>query len=95
MQTGKNKKIGVVIMFLGLTLCIFFLWYFKFDGVKIDFTNKLVLLKSLVPIFSLILGLYFGLYFYGGKRIANQIGGGIIIFVIIGYLLGLIRFLAH
>jgi hypothetical protein len=40
----------------------------------------------------LLVGLYCGLYFYGGKKLANQIGGGLAILLTVAYIVG---FLLH
>jgi hypothetical protein len=76
MQSEKNKKIGLGIMLLGFLGSIFFFWYFKLNGEVINYRNTPVFLGFILGFLSLLIGLYFGFYFYGGKKLANQIGGG-------------------
>ncbi len=90
MQTNKEKWIGVLIMACGVALSAFFFWYFKFDGLIISYKDTSLLLKYLFTIAFLPLGLYLGLYFYGGRKNANQVGGlfflTLVIIIAIGYL---------
>jgi hypothetical protein len=88
MKTEKNKKIGVLIMFLGLAGSFFLFEVFHLYGVALDFKNVLLLFKIIFAIAFLLFGLYFGLLFYGGKKIANQIGIGLSIFLVISFLVG-------
>ena len=92
MQSDKSKWIGVGIMVFGLIVSAFFFWYFKLDGQVIDFTNPLLVLKSIIVACSLIIGLYFGLLFYGGKKIALQLGGGLALLGALSYVIGFLLY---
>lgn len=78
-------------MLAGVALFVLFFWYFQFDGLIINYNNTSLLLKYLFTVSFLPLGLYFGLYFYGGRKNANHVGGlfflTLIVIVAIGYLL--------
>jgi hypothetical protein len=86
------KKLGVLIMALGSLTFFFLFWLFRLDGVILDFKNTALFLKILVATAVLPVSLYFGLYFYSGRRLANQIAGGVAAFLVICFLLG---FLLH
>lgn len=88
MQSQNDKWVGVGIMLLGLMVGAFFFWYFKLDGKVIDFNDTSLVLKSIITVSSLIIGLYFGLLFYGGKKIALQLGGGLGLLLILSYVIG-------
>ena len=77
-------------MLVGLIVSFCFLWFFKLDGVAVDYKNPLLLLKFISPTISLIAGLYFGLRFISGKKIANQIGAGLAGLLVIAYVVGLL-----
>lgn len=79
-------------MFLGLIGFGFFYWYFDQAGARVEYRNVNSMLEILISFSFLIVGLYFGLYFYSGKKLANQIGGGSLLFLVIAYILG---FLLH
>ena len=90
-QTIKNKKIGLFILLLaalGFAACF---WLFHLDGARIDFKNTSQLLETVLTIAFLPLGLYFGLLFISGKKLALQIGGGTALFLVIAFLVGYLR----
>lgn len=91
MKTNKQKWIGVGIMLVALAFASFFFWFFKFDGVVINDKNTTQFLEFLFTVSFLPLGLYFGLYFYGGRKNANQVGGlfflTLVVIILIGYFL--------
>lgn len=91
MPTKEDKKIGLLIMCLGIAAAIFFFWFFKFDGVVIDARNPVLVMKFLLTVLCLIAGLYFGLRFVSGKKAAAQIGGGLVIFMLIAFTIGFLR----
>jgi hypothetical protein len=80
-------------MFLGFILCCFFIWFFSLSGQTIDYTNPELVLKFVFASAFIPLGLYFGLLFYGGKRIAIQLGGGLGLLMALSYVIGF--FLYH
>ena len=88
MQAAKNKEIGVLIMTLGVMAFAYLFWYFELDGSVIDYNDTSLVLKMVLTSSSLPLGLYFGLYFYGGKRLAAQIGEGLALLMFLGYVIG-------
>jgi hypothetical protein len=92
MQTDANKKRGVVIMCLGALGFFFFFGYFHLSGAILDYKDIPLLLKMILTTAFLPAGLYVGLRFYGGNRLATQIGGGLTVFLVIGFILG---FLLH
>jgi hypothetical protein len=92
MQSQKNKWIGVGIMMLGLLVGAFFVWFFKLDGKVIDFNDPSLVMESIIMVSCPIIGLYFGLLFYGGKKIAFQLGGGLGVLLVLAYVIG---FLLH
>lgn len=63
--------------------------YFNLFGSKIDGKN---ILKAVLATAIPLGGLYFCLYFVHSKKLANQIGGGLAVFLVIAYILG---FLLH
>lgn len=92
MQTDKNKKIGLAVMILGVLGFSFFFWYFKLDGAKIEYRNLEYVIKMLFTYSFIPAGLGFGLYFAHSKKFALQLGLGLEILIIIGYIIG---FLIH
>jgi hypothetical protein len=88
----KNKWIGLAIMFIGLLTTVFFFSYFKLDGKIVDFAEPSLVLKAILTTLCLIVGLYFGLYFAAGKKVASQIGGGLGLLMALSYVIG---FLLH
>ena len=92
MQTNKNKKIGLLILCLAALGFFFFFWRFNLENVSLNEATNLKLLQMIFTNAFLPAGLYFGLYFAHSKKLANQIGGGLVIFLIIAYILG---FLLH
>lgn len=91
MKTNKQKWIGVFIMFLSLITCFFFLWFFKLDGIVIDYKNTSLLLKMVFATSLLPIGLYLGLYFCHSKKLAIQIGWGSALFLATSFIFGYIR----
>jgi len=90
MQTQKNKIFGVLVMFVCILVFFFLFAYFKLDGASLSEATLTELLKMIVTTAFLPAGLYLGLYFYSGKKLANQIGGGATLFLIAAYILGLL-----
>ena len=79
-------------MWLGVVA--FFASYLYFSqplGLKIEYNNFRYMWRLNTPFVILLVSLYVGLYYYGGKKIAMQLGGGMAIFyllaVVVGYLL--------
>ena len=89
-ETTKNKKIGLLIMCLATIGFFFFFAYFDQSGTEIQYRNLNYMLKTITTTAFLPLGLYFGLYFYGGKKLAMQIGGWLALLLILSYLIGFI-----
>lgn len=92
MPNKEDKKKGLIIMLLSAAVFIFLFSYFNLSGAKISNENIPLLLKALFTVAVLIFGLWFGLYFTSGKKIAAQIGGGLTIFMLITFVIG---FLIH
>jgi hypothetical protein len=88
MQTEKNKKIGLLIMISGLLMFVLISFRLDLFGSKIEYRNLAFVVKMFFADIFLILGLYFGLYFSTSKKLANQIGGGMAIFLVVAYILG-------
>ena len=88
----KKKWIGILIMLISAVAFFSLYGYFGLSGGAIDYQNTPSTIKLLVTISLLPLGLYFGLLFYGGKRIALQLGGGLGLLMVLAYLIG---FLVH
>jgi hypothetical protein len=88
----RNKRIGVLIMFFGFVICCFFIWFFKLSGQIVDFTNLGLVLKFMFASAFMPLGLYVGLLFYGDKKVAVQLGGGLGLLLVLSYVVG---FLLH
>lgn len=89
MQTEKNKKIGLGILAFSFLGMFFFLDFFNLYGQKISYQNKSLLLEAVFTFGILLIGLYFGLYFTNGKKLANQIGGGMMLFLILAFVFSL------
>jgi hypothetical protein len=88
----KNKRIGVLIMLI-FAVAFFALYsYFGLSGGAINYQNTSSTIKLLATVALLPLGLYLGLLFYGGRRIALQLGGGLALLLVFSYLVG---FLLH
>lgn len=92
MQIEKNKKKGVLIMLLGVVGFFFLILLFQQSGSQIQYKNIDYMLKMLCTYGFLLLGLSGGLFYYSGKKLAIQIGGGIAIFLTVALILG---FLLH
>ncbi|MFA6306297.1 MAG: hypothetical protein WCV70_00570 [Patescibacteria group bacterium] len=86
----KNKRIGLII--LCFTVIVFFLsiLFFNQSGTYIQYKNLNYMVKMLIPYGLAILGLYFGLFFASGKKVANQVGIGLLTLLIIAYILGIL-----
>ncbi len=90
MQTNKNKWIGVSILALS-AICFFSLsHWFNLFGSTIEYQNPQYVLKMFIADAFIPIGLYFGLYFYQDKKTAKLIGGGMAVFLIVAYVLGLL-----
>lgn len=79
-------------MLLGTILFFSSIIYFNQSGTKIEYRNLNYILKMVLTYGIALSSLYFGLYFYHGKKIAMQIGGGLALLLIISFILG---FLLH
>jgi len=79
-------------MFLGFVASCFFIWFFRLNGQVVDFKDKALVLKFIFASAFLPVGLYVGLLFYGGKKIAIQLGGGLGFLMVLAYAIG---FLIH
>ena len=84
----KNKIIGLLILILAEIGFVFSLFYFKLDGVKVEFSNIPLLFKIILTLFIPLIGLYFGLIFIASKKIANQIGIAFASTIILSIVLG-------
>jgi hypothetical protein len=92
MQTEKNKKIGLLILITGTIGFFLFSYFFHLFGSKVEFKNPFYLLKMIFTDSFLLGGLYFGLYFANGKKIAGQISGALLLFLVIAFIVGFFRF---
>jgi hypothetical protein len=92
MRDQKNKWIGVIIMVISAAAFFSLYVYFGFDGGKIDHKNWTSIIKLLFTVFLLPFGLYFGLLFYGGKKIALQLGGGLGLLLALSFILGFLLY---
>jgi hypothetical protein len=79
-------------MCIGLLAAAFCFCYFQLDGKIIDFANPKLVLKVIVTTLCLVIGLFFGLLFAAGKKVAVQLGGGLAVLLVISYVVG---FLLH
>ena len=91
MKTDKQKILGVFVMFLSLLAFFSFFIHFNFDGATPDVENIPLALKIVFTMAIIPIGLYAGLYLYAGKTIANQIGGGMGILLILALLIAFFR----
>jgi hypothetical protein len=88
----RNKRIGLGIMCIGLLAAAFCFWHFQLDGKVVDFADSKLVLKVIVTTLCLVIGLFFGLLFAAGKKVALQLGGGLALLLVISYVVG---FLVH
>jgi hypothetical protein len=88
MQPQRNKRIGVVIMFLATLAFFSCVIYFGQSGSAIAYTNIPYMIKMTATYAFLPIGLYCGLYFYSGKRLALQLGGSLALFLIAAFAVG-------
>lgn len=89
MDQQKNKQIGVLIMILGaVAFIVSFVYFFGSSTGTIEYGNLSYILKLAFTLSLAVLGLYFGLLFYGGKRIAIQLGGGLGFLLVLSYVIG-------
>jgi hypothetical protein len=89
----KNKKIGVLIMIFGaIGFFLSFIYFFGWSTGEIEYQNLGYMLKLACTFGFAILGLYFGLLFYSGKKLALQLGGGLGLLIALSYVIG---FLLH
>ena len=80
------------MIFFGVTFFSLY-GYFGLSGGAIDFQDASSTVKFIGTAFLLPIGLYGGLYFAAGKKVALQIGGGLALLLIIAFLIGF--FLHH
>jgi ethanolamine transporter EutH len=83
----QNKKKSLLSLVISAVFFIFFFTIFHLDGVKLDYKNLLLLIKIIFTIAILLAGLYYALYFYSGKKVANKVGAGMAIFLIVAFAL--------
>jgi hypothetical protein len=88
MQNQKNKRIGLAIMCVFGAAFVFFFWCFGLSGAQIN-GNPSLLLEGFFTAALLPIGLYSGLYFAVGKKVALQLGGGLALLLVIAFLIGL------
>ena len=67
------------VLFFGL------IGLFGLNGKILDLKNERVLIEMIVAVVPLPLGLYFGLYYYSGRKLANQLGGAALIVLALGF----------
>jgi hypothetical protein len=86
MQMNSDRKKVIIIM--GCAAVLFFVLFalFGLDGQMLNLTNGRLLIKMIVTATPLPLGLYFGLYFYSGRKLANQLGGAAVIVLLLGFI---------
>ena len=84
----SDKKIGLLILVLTAMGVGFLIVYFNQSGTYIQYRDVAYMLKMVGTYGLLVVGLYVGLYFISGKKIANQIGGGLAILLILAYIVG-------
>ena len=90
MQTEKNKKIGLLILCLATLGFFFCIFYFNQSGSLIEYRDRTYMIKMIITYAFIPIGLYFGLLFTSGKKLATMIGGGMTLLLIIGLILGVI-----
>jgi hypothetical protein len=86
MPTDRDRKKGVIIMFCAATLFFGLVALFGLDGKMLDLRDERVFTEMIATAIPLPVGLYFGLYFYSGKKLANQLGGAALIVLVIGFI---------
>jgi len=86
MQDKTNKRIGLAIMCVFAVAFIFFVRYFGLDGAQIN-GNPSLLLEGFFTAILLPIGLYGGLYFAAGKKVALQLGGGLGLLLILAFVI--------
>ena len=59
---------------------------FRLDGKAFNIRNGRLFLEMIVTAIPLPLGIYFGLYFYSGRKLATQLGGAVAIVLILGFI---------
>ena len=86
MPTDSDRKKGIIIMLCAAALFFVLFGAFGLDGKVLDFNNEPVLMEMLLTVIPLPLGLYFGLYFYSGRKLAIQLGGAAVIILVLGFI---------
>ena len=80
MQAEKDKKIGLLIMTLGIISFFVLLYFFRFIDAPIAYNDPINAVKMFFTFFFALFCFYFGLSFICGKKVALQIAGGLGIF---------------
>jgi hypothetical protein len=86
----RDKQRGVLIMVVAAIAFFTCFLLFNQAGTPIQYTNLSYMAKMILTDVFLPVGLYFGLYYYSGRRLAAQVGGGLALFLVVAYLVGLI-----
>jgi hypothetical protein len=86
MQTDSDRKKGVIIMFCTALLFFGLFALFGLDGRIFDVKNGRLLIEMIMTAIPLPIGLYFGLYFYSGRKLANRLGGAVAIVLVLGFI---------
>jgi hypothetical protein len=87
----KNKKTGVLIMLIGaVSFFVSFIYFFGWSTGNIEYGNLSYMLKLAFTFSLSVFGLYFGLLFYGGKKIAMKLGGGLGLLLALAYVIGFV-----
>jgi hypothetical protein len=77
-------------MILGITEFFLAFAYFGQSSTRIEYKNTAYMLKMACTFAFPVVGLYLALFFYAGRKFANQIGGLSVICLLAAYLLGLL-----
>ena len=65
-----------------------FVYFFGGSTDSIEYKNFDYMLRLLCISSFALFGLYFGLYFFSGKKLAIQLGGGMALLLLVAYLIG-------
>jgi hypothetical protein len=89
MESQNSKRIGVLIMALGAIGFFYsFIYFFGSSTGSIEYETLSYMLKLTLTLAFAVLGLYFGLLFYGGRKIALQLGGRLALLLVVAFLTG-------
>ncbi len=89
MNQDKRKKLAALVMIVALTGFFVSFAFFDLFGTKIDYANPAYMLLKVACGFGfIVLGLFAGMYLYGGKQLAVRVAGRLAAALVIAYLLG-------